>query len=440
MKKSIIVLLFAGLAFASPVFAVNSSAVTNNLSEVTDQINKISQDLNTKKQQKQQIDAALRDSQSAINKTKSLLQSLQRKRDADLAQLNQLSNTIPQMESSVAQAKSIVGNSMTTIYQQLKQIEGEQDSILSGNDSIDANRKKAYLIEILTLQQQQYQKLSQKLTELQNLNNRLVVEVDRLNAKLGNTAKQHDKLLTVTSQKSQEAAQVQSQIASEQTKLSNLKQKQAQLNSLLAQLAAAERKQKAQQLAAKKAAAKAAQLAKSKPTMIVARQAGTAPTSTNNQTNNVAAVSSVSKPSSSSSQVAIGNPDGSVEDNSPFMSRKLTKPVAGNISVGFGQMRDSVRNNGVLISAADNTPIYSVSRGNVLFSGNLPGFGQIVVIDNGDNYTSVYSGIIAKVSKGSTVNAGQAIGSSGSSSNQPMGGVYFELRHLGKPVNPMRLF
>ncbi len=440
MKKSIIILLFAGLVITGPVFATNSSSVTSNLSEVTDQINKISQDLNSKKQKKQQIDAALRDSQSAINKTKFLLQSLQRKRDADLAQLNQLSNTIPQMESSVAQAKSLVGNSMTTIYQQLKQIEGEQDSLLSGNDLIEANRKKAYLVEILTVEQKQYQQLSQKLIELQNLNNRLVTEVDRLNAKLGVTAKQHDKLITVTSQKSQEAAQVQSQITSEQTKLSNLKQKQVQLNNLLTQLAAAERKQKAQQLAAKKAAAKAAKLAKSKPTMIIAKQAGSTPSVIHNQTNTTATSSSVNKSSSSSSQVSVGNPDNSVEDNSPFMSRKLTKPVSGNITVGFGQMRDSVRNNGVLISATDNTPIYSVSRGNVLFSGSLPGFGQIVVIDNGDNYTSVYSGIVAKVSKGSSVNAGQVIGLSGTNSNQPMGGVYFELRHLGKPVNPMRLF
>ena len=121
------------------------------------------------------------------------------------------------------------------------------------------------------------------------------------------------------------------------------------------------------------------------------------------------------------------------------MARKLTKPVAGNILVGFGQMRDSVKNNGVLV-AATNSPIYAISQGTVLFSGVLPGFGQIVVIDNGDNYTSVYSGILSKVNKGARVSSGQQIGLSGGADNQPMGGVYFELRHLGKPVNPSRLF
>jgi septal ring factor EnvC (AmiA/AmiB activator) len=122
------------------------------------------------------------------------------------------------------------------------------------------------------------------------------------------------------------------------------------------------------------------------------------------------------------------------------LSRKLTRPVEGKISVGFGQMRDSVRNNGVLLSVNDNTPVYAISNGSVLFSGELPGFGQIIVIDHGDNYTSVYSGILSKVAKGTYVSAGSQIAISGNNSNQPMGGVYFELRHLGKPVNPTKLF
>lgn len=434
------ILALAGLIGISPAFAVNSTSVNNNLTELNDQINQISQDLNSKQQQKQKIDAALKDSQGAISKTQILLKKLQRQRDSDLQQLTQLSSSIPQMQTSVEQAKTQVSTSMSKIYQQLKQVEQDQDSLLAGNDGMEASRKKAYLIEILTVQQKKYQQLSQQLTQLQNLNTRLLAEVDRLNARLGNTSKQHQQLIAVKEQKAQQSQQVQQQIASEQTKLSNLKQKQVQLNNLLTQLAAAERKQKAQQLAAKKAAAKAAQLAKNKPGMIIAKPAGTPSVVNNSPANNVGTSSSSNQSPSSGNQVAVGSPDNSVEDNSPFMSRKLTKPVSGNISVGFGQMRDSVRNNGVLVDATDNTPIYSVSRGNVLFSGTLPGFGQIVVIDNGDNYTSVYSGIVAKVSKGSSVSAGQVIGSSGNDSNQPMGGVYFELRHLGKPVNPMRLF
>jgi septal ring factor EnvC (AmiA/AmiB activator) len=268
-----------------------------------------------------------------------------------------------------------------------------------------------------------------------------------LNKRLGTTSQQHQQLLAVKDKTVQQSISVKQQIDTERSKLSHLKQRQAQLNKLLQQLALAEKKQK--QAAAKKAAAEA----KARQTAAVVKtQTSNSPSSTAKQQESIA----VSSNNDSVDDVKITNAtpatpqtipaikptvaDNSVEDNSPFMARKLAKPISGEVAVGFGQMRDSVKNNGVLIHANDNTPVYSVSRGTVLFSGELPGFGQIIVIDNGDNYTSVYSGVLSKVAKGVTVTAGQLIASSGAEANQPMGGVYFELRHLGKPVNPNKLF
>lgn len=382
------------------------------------QIQQINQELSAKQQKKQQIDAALRNSQSAISKSAKLLKQLQAKRDADIKQIEQLQVTIPQMTEATTQAKQQVSKSISNIYQQLKEIDSQQQSFLSGNDALDSERKRVYLTKILQVQNDKYSQLSQKLNQLQDLNTKLQTEVDRLSGKLGETSRQHDELLASFGKTQEQSQSVQEQIIKDKAKLSDLKQRQAQLNKLLKQIAEQEKKMRAQQLAAaKKQQANNSASTKSangKPPVIVAK--------------------------SSSDNLKQVAPDSSVEDNSPFMSRKLTKPVSGSISVGFGQMRDSVRNNGVLLSVADNIPVYSVSSGSVMFSGELPGFGQILVIDNGDNYTSVYSGILAQVKKGAKVSAGQQIASSGNSNNQPMGGVYFELRHLGKPVNPSALF
>ncbi len=466
MKKIILILLLAGVGLTNPVMAVESSSINSNLSDLNSQIKQINQDLNSKQLQKQKIDAALKNSQGAITKTQSLLKQLTQQRAASLQQLEQLKVTIPQMAAATEQAKAQVANSMTKIYQQLKEIEQDQQSVLAGNDGIDAERKKTYLVAILQVEQKKYNELSKKLTQLQALNSKLQIEVERLNAKLGNTTKQHEDLLAVKDQTTQQSAAVKEQIAREKAQLSNLKQRQVELNKLLQQLALAEKQQKARQLAAKKAADKAAAKAlalqkqqaqaiaaakKNQPATIVAKTTDMSNSADTNVTpleadkpvtieEQSASSTKAQSDNSKGSGIALGKSDNSVEDNSPFMSRKLSKPVTGNITVGFGQMRDSVRNNGVLVSPADNTPVYSVSRGTVLFSGSLPGFGQIIVVDNGDNYTSVYSGVLSKVAKGSSVSAGQQIATSGTASNQPMDGVYFELRHLGKPVNPSKLF
>lgn len=445
--------LLSAVMWTGLSYAVESSTVNSNINDLNTQIQQINQDLNSKQQEKQKIDAALKDSQGAISKTEAILQKIRKQRDADINQLNQLANTIPQMTATTTAAKTQVNASISKIYQQIQKIQASQQSIVSGNDSLDQERKKVYLLEILKQQQLHYQQLNDKLSQLDSLNKKLQQEVDNLNKRLGTTSQQHQQLLAVKDKTVQQSLSVKQQIDSERSKLSHLKQRQAELNKLLQQLALAEKKQK--QAAAKKAAAEA------KARQLAAIAAAKAKAQTNNTASSTTATSKqeniVIDTSNDKADVKITDndtaatpqaasvikpqvADNSVEDNSPFMSRKLARPVSGSIAVGFGQMRDSVKNNGVLVHANDNTPIYSVSRGTVLFSGELPGFGQIIVIDNGDNYTSVYSGVLSKTTKGAAVTAGQLIANSGTESNQPMGGIYFELRRLGKPVNPSKLF
>lgn len=407
----------SGVSVLSNKSTPNSQKVSysQDASALNSQIQQINKELSDKQQKKQGVDTALQNTKSAISKSAALLKKLTAQRDADLQQLQQLQITIPQLTDATAQAKTQVSKSMGSIYQQLKTIENQQGSLLSGNSSIDTERKQMYLVQILKVQNGKLTELNGKLTTLQDLNNKLQQEVERLSNKVNETTQHHDGLLTGLDKTKQQSDAMQKQIELDKSKLSNLKKRQAELNKLLNQIAAQERKQKAQQLAAMKAAAK--------------------------QKKKASSVVVVNKVSSSNSNVPVqATVDTSSEDNSPFLSRKLVTPISGNITVGFGKSRDGVRNNGTLVAAADNAPVYAVSSGTVMFSGELPGFGQIVVIDNGDNYTSVYSGIIARVKKGAKVNGGEQIASSGTSANQPMNGVYFELRHLGKPVNPTKIF
>lgn len=409
--KRLLLLLFTYFSLANAASSVDEHSVSSNINDLKNQIQKINQDLNNKQHQQKKINAALQDSQSAVNHSRQLLQKLQTQRDVDVKQIHELSATIPELANATQKAKDQVRKSVTKIYQQIQEIENDKNIIFAGNDAIDVDRKKNYLLKILRQQEDSYKKLNQKLINLEELNSKLQAEVDSLNNKLGKTQKQHLQLLHAQDETLQKSTEVKHEIVKEKAKLNNLKKQQIQLNNLLNKLARQEKQEQLARVAALKNSAKS-QSSQS--------------TSTDKN-----------KPLSHTNPPIIDN---SVEDNSSFTSRALAKPVSGKISVGFGQMRDNVRNNGVLLSVDDNTPVYSISNGVVLFSGELPGFGQIIVIDNGNNYTSVYSGILSSVAKGVRISKGQQIANSGVSENQPMGGIYFELRHLGKPVNPSKVF
>ncbi|QDO99990.1 murein hydrolase activator EnvC family protein [Thalassotalea sp. PS06] len=117
---------------------------------------------------------------------------------------------------------------------------------------------------------------------------------------------------------------------------------------------------------------------------------------------------------------------------------KLQWPVQGRITHAFGQRKQGyLRWKGVLMSAPVGKPVYTIHNGTVLFADWLKGYGLVVVIDHGKGYMSLYGHnqtLLKKV--GDRVEIGEPIALVGQSGGQNKAGVYFEIRHKGKPVNP----
>jgi septal ring factor EnvC (AmiA/AmiB activator) len=127
----------------------------------------------------------------------------------------------------------------------------------------------------------------------------------------------------------------------------------------------------------------------------------------------------------------------------PFgkLKGKLPWPSVGKIRHGFGTPRGSgdLSWKGVLVSAQPGTPVHAVSHGRVAFADWLRGFGLMMIIEHGDGYMSLY-GHSESLFKdvGDWVEAGELIAKVGDSGGRDTSGLYFEIRHLGKPVNPLR--
>ncbi len=120
------------------------------------------------------------------------------------------------------------------------------------------------------------------------------------------------------------------------------------------------------------------------------------------------------------------------------LKRKLSWPVKGRMLHQFGTRKQGyLKWKGVLISAPLSRQVQTIHNGTVLFSDWLKGYGLLTVIDHGNGYMSLYAHNQALLkSVGDRVETGEPIALIGQSGGLEQSGLYFEIRHLGKAVNP----
>lgn len=131
----------------------------------------------------------------------------------------------------------------------------------------------------------------------------------------------------------------------------------------------------------------------------------------------------------------------SPNESKPFkaLRAKLPWPAHGKVARRYGESlaQGKLRHNGLLIATRDESEVRAVHYGRVVFANWLRGFGLMTIIDHGDGYMSLYgnnSSLLA--SPGDWVAAGETIALAGESGGGDETGVYFEIRHRGKPQNP----
>nr|WP_241664513.1 peptidoglycan DD-metalloendopeptidase family protein [Ningiella ruwaisensis] len=117
---------------------------------------------------------------------------------------------------------------------------------------------------------------------------------------------------------------------------------------------------------------------------------------------------------------------------------QLQVPTSGSINRLFGKRRQGqVRWKGIVINSAAGTPVNSVAAGKILYADWLKGFGLVTIVDHGEGYMSVYGRNQALLkSVGDSVEAGDTISLVGNSGGQAQPGLYFEIRHKGKALDP----
>jgi murein hydrolase activator len=136
---------------------------------------------------------------------------------------------------------------------------------------------------------------------------------------------------------------------------------------------------------------------------------------------------------------------GGAKGDSDFSALKglLNMPVRGIIISFYGpytssRLHVSGFRSGIDIAADRGEPIRAVDRGETIFAGWFRGYGNMVIIDHGDHYCTLYAHaqeIFKK--KGDPVTSGEVIATVGDTGSLQGPKLHFEIRHYGKPVDPL---
>ena len=116
---------------------------------------------------------------------------------------------------------------------------------------------------------------------------------------------------------------------------------------------------------------------------------------------------------------------------------QMRAPVSGKIAARFGAKRGEAKWKGMFIQTAEGADVRAVAGGRVVFANWMRGFGNLVIVDHGSQYLSIYGNNHALLKHaGDAVKAGDTIASAGSTGGNEESGLYFELRHLGQAFDP----
>jgi len=345
-----------------------------------------------------------------ISSTQRALHDLTEQRSTLQAKLNSLSAQSRDLEARLHRQHEQLG---LLVYRQY--LQGNPDPLhllLNGSSPSQTSRDLYYLSAVGRSRSQLLGEIEGTLRRKQALAADTGERAAELAAIEEKQKEEHGKMLAQREQRKAILMTISEKIAEQKREIGNLKQDEKQLSQLIDKLAKA--------LAAKPAPRRE-QAGKNQPE--ATRRAGPAQTEK--------AHPEISNDATPEAQSA-----------SSFAQLKgsLRLPVRGVVSNRFGTARQEGSTwKGLFIRADQGSEVKAIAGGQVVFSDWMRGFGNLLILDHGGKYLSIYGNNEAVLKQaGDTVRSGDVIASVGNSGGNPESGLYFELRFQGQPLDPLK--
>ena len=380
--------LFMSALFMMSVSAAARAGPQDELKDIRSRIEALKKELRESEDSKADAADALKDSERAVSETSRKLYQISGQRREVNTALSRLQSRIRAVESNIAEEQVTLGR---LLYQQY--VGGQSDAVklvLNGEDPNEIARQLHYLSYVSRARSELLASFRENLANLEKLTGETRRKSSELHALQTQETLQMRRLEKEKAERQRVYAKVSDDIEKSRKQLSTLKHDEERLSQLMERLA-------------KEAARKNKKTGKR----------------ITNQ--------------------ALPNVDTGA---GPFRQLKgrLRLPVIGELMNRFGgQRQDSGLSwKGLFISAKPGREVKAVAGGRVVYADWLRGFGNLLILDHGDSYMSLYGNNESLLKQvGDETRAGDTIAASGNSGGNPESGLYFELRFQGKPFDPI---
>lgn len=425
---------------AEPASKISERARQKQLAEETraglrKKLSELKEDiLKTEKAHNHAADA-LAASEAAISNANRSLRELSAEQAKTQTQLTVLSKNQQELEASITRQRARLSKILRSQYEN-----GQQDQLklmLSGENPNQIGRELRYLGYVSQAQ-------SKVITELDA--NLRAVEENKIKAEEARVAleeiahEQREQKTLLEKEKNNRknlVSQLSSKLQNQRKEAGNLAKNEERLASLvdkLANLIAQQRKADEAAALAKKRARQAKENATANERYAEKPVEKTAPKISDKDANNSVKAKETPKPVEEEDFVtALSNNDFAK------LRGKLRMPVKGELTASFGSRRnDGPTWKGLFIKSAEGTDIRAAADGVVIFADWMRGFGNLLIIDHGSQYMTIYGNNQSLLKRpGDKVKMGEVVAAAGNSGGNEHSGLYFEMRHEGRAIDPL---
>ncbi|BCM25810.1 murein hydrolase activator EnvC family protein [Methyloradius palustris] len=382
------------------------------LSQIHARIEALSKELDTNTEAHADATDALKESEQSISETNRKLYELNQQQSQNRSSLTTLQQQKSQLESTIQQQKKLLG---AQLYQQY--LSGQQSYLqvlLQQQNPAAISRQLQYFTYVSQARAKAIASMQKNLGKVAQLNDQTADTLKQINDLKADEEQSRKALQAEKDSRSQLLKTLSAKIDAQRNEISKLKRDEKSLSDLVERLARA----------AAQAAAQAAR--KPKPTR---------PEPADNTKPEVAPTNQ--QPVARNDTLPIPGFDGG---NFAALRGKLNLPVRGDVTNRFGASREDtgVSWKGLFIKAVEGAEVKSIASGRIVFADWMRGFGNLIIVDHGNGYMSLYGNNQALLKKaGDLVNSGDTIAAVGNTGGNQDNGLYYELRYQSKPLDPL---
>lgn len=369
-------------------------------------------------QEKSSVQKQLKQSETEMGNLQKQVDDLEGQLDKGHTELERLDGEKKKLQQSRIEQQRLIGIQARAAYQS----GGRQEylkMLLNQQDPEQFSRTLTYYDYLSKARFEQINTFNETIRQLANVEREIETQQERLSEQKDMLASRKEELARVHDERKQALAKLNTDLAARDKRLKARQDEQAQLNQVLKTI--------------EETLARQAREAEE------ARQRALAEARRQQQEQQADTSSSPRKPIPSGPVVSSSGSYGG-----PFSSArgKLPWPVDGRLIARFGSQRgDDSRSkwDGVLIGATEGSTVRAIHGGRVVFADWLRGAGQLVILDHGNGYLSLYGHNQRLLkSAGDIVKAGEPIATVGNSGGQDQSALYFAIRQQGRASDPVQ--